>query len=122
MPSPKHEPPVLHIHGQRFPHDPVEIFGTTSGLERLVNALIEAINTGRGHCEFLVSDGYEAALSIACLNGQRRGEEWRRSGSPYLDVDDPLVARIIELTDEVTRLRQTVQMLRAPRSLGAPPK
>ncbi len=122
MPDPKHEPPVLHIHGQRFPHDPVEIFGTTTALERLINALIEGVNIGRGRSQFIVSDGYESEVRIACLNGHRRGEEWRRSGSPYLDVDDPLVARIIELTDEVTRLRQTVQMLRAPRTLGAPPK
>lgn len=114
------EPPVMHVHGQRFPHDSVEIFGTTPALERLINALIEAVNHGRGRCSFVVSDGYDAEARVACLDGDRRAEEWRRSGSPYLDVDDPLVARIIELTDEVNRLRLTVQMLHSPRPAGSP--
>jgi hypothetical protein len=109
---PRPEPPVLLVHGQRFPHDPVEIFGTSTGLERLINALIDGVNSGRGRAEFVAGDGCEAEVRVACLDGRRRAEEWRRSGSPYLDVDDPLVARIIELTDEVTRLRQTVQTLR----------
>ena len=120
MSEPSIQPPVLHVHGQRFPHDPIEIFGTTVALERLINALIEGVTTGQGRCEFMVRDGHESQVRVACLNGHRRGEEWRRSGSPYLDVDDPLVARIIELTDEVSRLRQTVQMLRTPRPAGPP--
>lgn len=119
MSEPSNQPPVLHVHGQRFPQDPVEIFGTSVALESLINALIEGVTTGRGGCTFMVSDGNESEVRVACLNGHRRGEEWRRSGSPYLDVEDPLVARIIELTDEVSRLRQIVQMLRTPRTAGA---
>jgi hypothetical protein len=115
------EPPVLHIHGQRFPQDAVEIFGSTAGLERLINALIEAVNTRRGRCEFVVRDGFAAEVRVACLDGGRREEEWKRSGSPYLDVDDPLVARIIELTEDNTRLRQTVSTLRAERAVGRRP-
>ena len=114
-----HQPPVLHVHGQRYPQDPVEIFGTTGGLERLINALIDGVNTGRGQCDFVVRDGFEAEARVACLDGRRRGDDWKRSGSPYLDVDDPLVARIIELTDEVSRLRQTVQTLRSSRAASA---
>ena len=53
-------PAIHHIHGQRFPHDTVEIFGTTPGMERLINALIEALNTGRGRTRFLVRDGFDA--------------------------------------------------------------
>ncbi len=112
MSDPRFDPAILHVHGPRFPHDAVEIFGTTRGLERLINALIEAVNQGRGRCEFMVRDGYESEARVACLDGPRRDEDWRRSGSPYLDVDDPLVARIIELTDEVARLRLTVGLLR----------
>lgn len=119
MSEPRNDPPVLHVYGQRFPHDPVEIFGTRAGLERLINALIEAVNVGRGRCEFGVRDGYEAEARIACLDGRRRDEDWRRSGSPYYDIDDPLVARLIELTDEVSHLRKAVQTLRTPRSAGA---
>jgi hypothetical protein len=119
--DPRYEPPILHIHGQRFPHDAVEIFGTTSGLERLINALIEGVNQGRGSCEFMVRDGFEAEVRVACLDGPRRSEDWRRSGSPYLDVEDPLVARIIELTEENSRLRQALQVDRKakPAGLGA---
>jgi hypothetical protein len=116
VPDPRTQPPILHIHGQRFPRDAVEIFGTTTGLERLINALIDAINSKRGRCEFVVSDGHEAEVRIACLDGARRIEEWRRSGSPYLEIDDPLVARVMELTEENTRLRQTVSLLRGGRT------
>lgn len=114
----KLESPIIHIHGQRFPQDPVEIFGTTTGLERLIYALIDAVNLGRGRCEFIVSDGYDAEVRVACLDGQRRSEEWRRSGSPYLDVEDPLVARIMDLTEENSSLRQTINVLRSGRTAG----
>ncbi|MFO0951119.1 MAG: hypothetical protein U0835_08205 [Isosphaeraceae bacterium] len=107
------QPAILHIHGQRYPQDTVEIFGSTPGLERLINALIEAVNTGRGRCDFVVRDGFMAQVEAVCLDGRRREEEWKRSGSPYLDVDDPLVARIIELTEDNARLRQAVAQLRA---------
>jgi hypothetical protein len=110
------EPPVLHIHAQRFPHDTVEVFGSTRGLEQLINALIEAVNSGRGRGEFMVSDGTEGELRVVCLDGVRRPEEWKRSGSPYLFVEDPLVARIILLSEEVERLKQTVRQMAAERS------
>lgn len=118
MPREPYEPPVLHIHGQRFPHDPVEIFGTTAGLECLINALIDAVSSDRGRCEFVVRDGFSSEVRVACLDGTRRDEDWRRSGSPYLEVDDPLVARIIDLTEENSRLRQTVAVLKAERAAG----
>jgi hypothetical protein len=118
------DPPILHVHGPRFPHDAVEIFGTTLGLERLINALIDAVHVGRGRCDYVVRDGTDAEARIACLDGKRRDEDWRRSGSPYLDVDDPLVARIIELTEENSRLRHSLDLLRgAPRAgRGADPR
>jgi hypothetical protein len=106
------KPAILHIHGQRFPNDPVEIFGTTQGLERLINASIEAVNIGNGHCQFMVRDGFESEARVARLDGPRRDEDWKRSGSPYLDIDDPLVARIVYLTEEVARLRDLVRALR----------
>ena len=112
MSHPRHEPAILHIHGQRYPQDLIEIYGTSTGIERLINALIESINCGRSKTEIVVSDGYEAEIQVACLDGARRDEEWKRSGSPYLDLDDPLVARIIILTDEVARLKQNLTQLR----------
>jgi hypothetical protein len=112
------EPAILHVHAQRYPHDAVEIFGSTAGLERLINALIDAVNVRRGRADFMVSDGFEGEVRVACLDGQRRNEEWRRSGSPYLDIDDPLVARIIELTEDNARLRQTLNTLRGNRAAG----
>jgi hypothetical protein len=112
---------VLHLHGQRFPHDAVEVFGTSTGLERFINALIDGVNTGHGRCQFLTRDGCDAEVRVACLDGRRREEDWRRSGSPYLDVDDPHVARIMELTEEVGQLRLTVQLLRAERKKGTAP-
>ncbi len=113
------EPPILHVHGARYPHDPIEIFGTTPGLERLINALIDAVNGGRGRCDFVVRDGFDSEASVVCLDGPRREEDWRRSGSPYLDVDDPLVSRILDLTEENARLRQTISLLRSAR-VGGP--
>jgi hypothetical protein len=121
VPDPRSSPPILHIHGQRYPQDAVEIFGTTPGLERLINALIEAVNQRRGRCEFLVSDGFEAEVRVACLDGPRRAEDWRRSGSPYLDEEDPLVARITELTEENARLRHANELLRMAKSATASP-
>lgn len=106
------QPAILHVHGARYPQDAVEIFGTTAGLERLINALIDAVNVGRGRCEFVVRDGFEAEARVACLDGPRREEDWRRSGSPYLDVDDPIVARVVELTEENSRLRTVNRLLR----------
>ena len=100
---------VLHVHGQRFPEDALEIFGTTPAIERLINALIDAVNGGRGRCRFVTRDGFPAEARVATLDGRRRDEDWRRSGSPYLDVDDPLVARIIQLTEENARLRQALR-------------
>ena len=113
------ESPILHIHGARFPHDPVEVFGTTPGLERLINALIDAVNAGRGRCDFLVRDGFDSEARVVRLDGPRREDDWKRSGSPYLDVDDPLVARILDLTEENARLRQTLSVLRSARVGGA---
>jgi hypothetical protein len=94
----------------------VEIFGTTAGLEQLINALIEAVNHRRGHCEVVASDGSESEVRVACLDGVRRAEDWAQSGSPYLDVEDPVVARVIDLTEENARLRQAVALLRAERA------
>ena len=113
-----YQPPIVHIHSQRFPRDPVEVFGTSAGLERMIGALIDAVNTQRGRCEIMVRDGFASEVRVACLDGQRREEDWSRSGSPYLDVDDPLVARIIELTDENARLRQAIAQLQAERGSG----
>ena len=114
----RYDPPILHVHGQRFPSDQVEIFGSTPGLERLISALIDAVNAGHGKCGFVVRDGFEAEVRIACLDGPRREEDWRRSGSPYIDVDDPLVARIMELTEENSRLRQTISLLKSGKVAG----
>lgn len=122
MSDPRNDPAVLHIHGQRFPHDVVEVFGTTPGLERLTNALIEAMNSGRGRAEFMVSDGFEGEVRVCCLDGRRRDEEWRRSGSPYLDVEDPMVLRIIELTEENARLCQTIRQLRGVSAVASKPE
>ena len=114
----RHDPPILHVHGQRFPSDPVEIFGSTTGLERLISALIDAVNVGHGRVGFIVRDGFEAELRASCLDGPRREEDWRRSGSPYIDVEDPLVARIMELTEENARLRQAISLLKGVRAAG----
>ena len=118
MSDPRYEPPVLHVHGQRFPSDMVEIFGSTPGLERMISALIDAVNVGHGKCGFVVRDGFEAELRVACLDGNRREEDWRRSGSPYFDIEDPLVARIMELTEENARLRQMISLLKTGKTAG----
>ncbi len=118
MSAHRSDSPTLQIHGQRFPSDPVEIFGTTSGLERLISALIDAANVGHGRCEFVVRDGFEAEVHAACLDGPRREEDWRRSGSPYFEVSDPLVASILYLTEENARLRQAVSLLKNVHAAG----
>lgn len=118
MTNPRSEPPVLQLHGPRFPSDLIEVFGTTTALERLINALIDAVNVGPSRCVLLDADGSEFEVQVARLDGARRDEDWRRSGSPYFDVDDPVVARILDLTEENARLRQTIRVLKGGRKAG----
>ena len=112
LPKPRQEPAILHIHGQRIPQDLIEIYGTSKGIRQLLKALIESMSNRRAKTSIVVGDGYEAEIRVACLNGARRDEEWKRSGSPNLDLDDPLVARIIQLTEEVARLKENVKQLK----------
>ena len=115
MPTPRPERSIAHVYAPRFPEDPVEIIGNRRGLERLVNSLIDAISVGKARGEVDNSDGTQSAVQIACLEGRRRSEEWRRSGSSRWDVADPFVARILELTEENRRLRDTIATLRLER-------
>ena len=82
------------------------------GLERLINALIDAVSEGGGRGAIVTSDGHDAEVRVTRLEGKRRPEEWRRSGSPHWDVDDPLIAKIVDLTEENRRLRWVVSALR----------
>ena len=109
------EAPIVHIHPPRFPNDPVEIIGNPKGLERLINALIEAVSVGSGCGVVRTSDGHPSEVRAICLQGKRRPEEWNRSGSPYWDIDDSLVAKLLELTEENRTLRQWVASLRKER-------
>lgn len=107
--------PITQIYAPRFPGDPIEIIGNQEGLELLINAVIDAVSTGSGQTELSSSDGFESEVRAVCLEGNRRAEEWARSGTPYWDIDDPLVARILDLTEENRRLRDLVSALRAER-------
>jgi len=107
--------PIAHVHAPRFPHDPVEVIGNERGLERMINALIDAVDLGTGEGEVSTSEGETFAVHVLRLDGNRRPEEWRRSGSPYWDIDDPLIARVLDLTEENSRLRQVVASLRRER-------
>ena len=110
--------PIAHLHPSRYPHEPVEIIGNRKGLERLINTLIEAVNQSHAQGVIESGDGYASQVSVTCLEGRRRSEEWRRSGSPYWDVDDPFVARIVDLTEENDRLRDVIALLRRERKPG----
>jgi hypothetical protein len=112
MPANRPVSPIAHIYAPRFPNDPVEIVGNKPGLERLINVLIDAIGTNGAKDTIYTSDGHQSEVRATCLPGKRRPEEWRRSGSPYWDVDDPLIAKIVDLTDENRRLRWVVSALR----------
>ncbi len=118
MTDPRNEPPTLRVHAPRFPGDPVEVFGTTTALERLINALIDAVNVGESRCMLSDACGSDSEVRVARLDGPRRGEDWRRSGSPYYDVDDPVLARVLDLTEENARLRQLVRLISAGRKAG----
>ena len=54
-------------------------------------------------------------MRVTRLDGDRRAEEWLRSGSPCWDIDDPMIARVLELMEENARLRQVVASLRRER-------
>ncbi len=108
-------PPIAHVYPPRFPHDSLEIIGNRLGLERVINALIDAVSIGKGCGEITTNDGFDADVRAICLRGPRRPEEWKRSGSPYWDVEDPMIARILELTEDNRRLRQVIALLRADR-------
>ena len=47
MPAKKPDPAIAHVHAPRFPQDPVEFLGNRRGLERLINALIDAVDLGQ---------------------------------------------------------------------------
>ena len=114
--SKKHsEPATINIFAPRFPGDLIEIIGNRGGLERLIDTLIGAVNEGRDRAEVCTSDGFSSELKVTYLQGPRRPEEWRQSGSPHWDIDDPVVARILDLTEENRHLRQTILALRGAR-------
>ena len=110
-----YEAPIACVHTSRYPNEPVEIIGNRKGLERLINVLIEAVDQSRAEGFIQSSDGHEAPVSATCLEGVRRPEEWRRAGSPLWDIDDPFIARIVELTEENERLRGLIALLRRDR-------
>jgi hypothetical protein len=119
MPAKRSEDPIAHIHAPRFPHEPIEIIGNRPGLERLVCILIDAVGESRATGPVFTSDGFDSEVRAICLEGKRRPEEWRRAGSPHWDIDDPRIARIVDLTEENRRLRQVIADLRRERkSIG----
>jgi hypothetical protein len=115
MPAKRQEDPIAHIYAPRFPHEPIDIIGNRAGLERLICILIDAVGESRARGPILTSDGLEFEVRAVCLEGQRRPEEWRRAGSPHWDIDDPRIARIVDLTEENARLRQLIAQLRRDR-------
>lgn len=115
MPHSRRTPSITQIYAPRFPGDPIELIGNETGLERLINVLIDAVTLGSSETEVTSSDGFESEVRAICLEGNRRPEEWLRSGTPYWDIDDPLVARILDLTEENRRLRDLLTALRSER-------
>jgi hypothetical protein len=115
MPAKRPEDPIAHIYAPRFPHEPIDIIGNRAGLERLICILIDAVGESRAKGPVYTSDGLDSEVRAVCLEGKRRPEEWRRAGSPHWDIDDPRIARIVELTDENHRLRQLIAQLRRER-------
>jgi hypothetical protein len=112
MPAKRPECPIAHIYAPRFPHEPIDIIGNRAGLERLICVLIDAVGESRAKGPVFTSDGHDSEVRVVCLEGERRPEEWRRAGSPRWDVDDPLIARIVDLTEENSRLRRLIAELR----------
>jgi hypothetical protein len=115
MPKSRHETPVAHLYAPRFPHDALEVIANRKGLERLINTLIEAVDQGRSEGHLRSADGYDAPIRVTRIEGRRRAEDWRRAGSPFWDIDDPFVARVVSLTEENDRLRQVIATLRRER-------
>ncbi|MDR3635291.1 MAG: hypothetical protein P4L84_15915 [Isosphaeraceae bacterium] len=115
MPKPESIAPIAHLHPPRYPHEAVEIIGNRKGLERLIHTLIEAVDQGYAVGTVESADGYAAHVCVTCLEGRRRPEEWRRSGSPLWDIDDPFVARIMDLTEENDQLRDVIKLIRRER-------
>lgn len=115
MEAPKSESPVVHVYGPRFPNEAIEVFGNKRGLERVINALIDAINVGVGGGEVFANDGARSPLRAACITMHGRSEDWTRSGSPYWDLSDPYVAQIVRLAEENDRLKQTIATLERER-------
>ena len=109
MPTNRPKFPIAYIHAPRFPHEPIDIIGNQAGLERLIRVLIDAVSEGEAKGTISASDCLDSEVRATCLQGKRRPEEWKRSGSPRWDVDDPLIARIMDLTEENHRLRRVVK-------------
>lgn len=115
MPQREPQPPIAHLHAPRYPQETVEIIGNRKGLERLINTLIAAVDQGDAQGVIRSAEGHDASVRATCLEGWRRSEDWRRSGSPRWDIDDPFVARIVDLTEENDRLRELIAVLRGER-------
>jgi hypothetical protein len=115
MPANRPVHPIAHIYASRYPHEPIDIIGNRQGLERLICILIDAVGESRAKGPVFTSDGFDSEVRAICLEGQRRPEEWRRAGSPRWDVDNPLIARIVEITEENRRLRRVIAELRRER-------
>jgi hypothetical protein len=115
MPAKQPQSPIAHVFAPRFPHEPVDFIGNRPGLERLICILIDAVGENWAKGSVVTSDGQECEVRAVCLEGKRRPEEWRRAGSPRWDLDDPLIARIVDLTEENGRLRRVIAELKGER-------
>jgi hypothetical protein len=80
---------LLHIYNQRIWHDPVYIVGTKTALERLKNAIENAIASGEGKKEaeafFWCNDGEGYNVIVKQDNSDWRNGNWAKRAVPYKD-------------------------------------
>lgn len=79
---------TLHIYGQRFPHDSVEIGGTYDALRELADAIDKALAKGRYTSDhfsdhFYVNDDEGYTIKITVIHSGELG----RLRVPYSDPD-----------------------------------
>jgi hypothetical protein len=70
-----HEPPYLHVYGQKYPHAVAGIVGNREALERLSDALERALsldyaNGKPSRIEAFTNDGEGYSVSVRCIESK----------------------------------------------------
>lgn len=76
---------LLHIYGQDYWHCPVLIVGQKNALEKLRDAIDQALQEGHGTCTVYVNDGEGYDVHVVMENSNWGEPVWATMQVPYTD-------------------------------------